>query len=70
MLNDCNLQHYGIAGYYATMATDQGWYVFNMKPFQIVNHNLLLNSYFFNAVLVLLERMHVRRLLQLLELSL
>ena len=21
------LQHYGIAGYYATMATDQGWYV-------------------------------------------
>ena len=45
MFNDCNLQHYGIAGYYATMATDQGWYVFNMEPFQIINHNLLLNSY-------------------------
>ena len=69
MLNDRNLQHYGIAGYYATMATDQGWYVFNMKPLQIINYNLLLNSYNF-TVLVLLERMHVRRLLQLLELSL
>ena len=68
MLNDCNLQHYGIAGYYATMATDQGWYVFNMKPLQIINYIAQLILYF--TVLVLLERMHVRRLLQLLELSL
>lgn len=68
MLNDRNLQHYGIAGYYATMATDQGWYVFNMKPLQIINYIAQLILYF--TVLVLLERMHVRRLLQLLELSL
>jgi hypothetical protein len=65
------LQHYGIAGYYATMATDQGWYVFFVPPlyqsFQATHYTpcLILSL----SALGLQEQTRDHPLLLLLELS-